>query len=209
MRSRGIVLPLILGAFLACPFRASGAAITIVVDEYGNGIGTNGAGYLSNLDAGPGALPNVLTYNLPFAGVQGDFFMIDTAPAENGLISDLLRFDGAGHLFFYSDIRDGADSPADIGIPAAFYANQASVTEQPNFQEAPYSYAIFTPVIRQPSGSAEPGYNNAAQPVTYTFVSEGTVPEPSTLTLTLLGVLSMLAVSRYVAKRATQGRAQD
>jgi hypothetical protein len=41
------------------------------VDEFGNGIGVIGPGFLAP-DPGPGGLPSVLTYILPFAGTQGD-----------------------------------------------------------------------------------------------------------------------------------------
>ncbi len=161
-------------AVLAClggPATADGVPPTITVDENGNGIGTVGPGFLG-ADPGPGGLNSVLTYNLPFAGTQGDVEIFGPT------LGDVVRFNGNGTLLFYSDTPP-TDSLGDtLSPPGSFYTNFAMVTE---LGPEGNNGAVYTPMAGQP-GSV-PG-----AVVTYNFVSDGSiVPEPSTLTLLGLG----------------------
>src|SRR5438477_7358545 len=72
-------------------------------DEFGNG--AFGPGQLQPDPTGGYTNGPVLVYQLPFAGTPGDVLMHD--PLEGNLVLDVLRFDGAGHLIFYSDNVDG------------------------------------------------------------------------------------------------------
>jgi hypothetical protein len=151
---------------------------TIIVDEFGNGVGTVGGGFLSSLDTGPGALPNVLTYVLPFAGTQGDVFL---QSPESGLPSDVIRFDGNFHLFFYSGVDTISDNQNvhDVGLPTAFSTTNNIST--PETGPEGQNMAIYTPVL-QPQGIFNPGFD-ASHP-TYIIFSDGlAVPEPSSLAL--------------------------
>lgn len=179
-------------AGLGLMFGAAGRAVAdvqISVDENGNGIGTIGRGVLAP-DPGPGGLPSVLTYTLPFAGTQGDVLVNN--PTEGVL--DVIRFNGNGTLLFYSDNVGGADSLADTpSPPGIFYANQVTVTEVGPEGNNGFTY---TPLAGQP------GFTPGG--VTYTVVSDGTlttVPEPSTLLVAGVGALGFIG---YALRRRSK-----
>src|SRR5260370_23999437 len=90
----------------------SALADVLAIDENGNGIGTIGRGFLAP-DPGPGGLPSVLTYRLPFAGVQGDVAMFSVEPGIGTVVFDVIRFNGNGTVLFYSDNVPLFDSLAD------------------------------------------------------------------------------------------------
>jgi hypothetical protein len=127
-------------------------------------------------DPGPGGLPAVLTYPLPFLATQGDVLLMDGA---NRL--DVIRFNGGETLTFYSDNIDGFDALGDTsGLPGAFYANQVSI---PEIGSEASNGAVYTPLPGQP------GFDPLFQP-TYKFISDGTgaaVPEPASITLLATG----------------------
>lgn len=169
--------------------------IQISVDENGNGT-IDGFGGLATLasalqnDPGPGGLNNVLTYDMdnPPGLVEGDVYLQE---GIGGPIFDVIRFNpgevgpggGLGSLLFYSDNVDGFDSLADtFGPPGASYANTVTILEVgPEGNNG----ATYTPTAGQPGFVA-----GASAPVTYVFVSDGTlgVPEPATWGLMLLGI---------------------
>jgi hypothetical protein len=160
-------------------------AVTITVDEFGNGTLVNDFGVVFKLpasfqnDPGPGGLANVLTYSLlnPPNLTAGDVLFID----PGGLFLDVVRFNpnevcsgGTGCLVFYSDNLDGFDAPADtFGPPGAFYANTVSI---PELGTDTNNFALYTPAPGQPG--FVPGFV-----VNYTGISDGTIPEPATLAL--------------------------
>jgi hypothetical protein len=187
------------GHVLADPF-----SVSITVDENGNGTFTNTAGFHTTLasamqnDPGPGGLNNVLTYDLlnPPGLTAGDVLLSD----PNGLVLDVVRFnpnqtivDGRlGTLVFYSDNIDGFDSKGDTsGPPGALYPNFVVI---PEIGSETNNGAIYTPTAGMPGFVA-----GAAGPVTYTLISDGTgptaVPEPATLTMTGIGLLSLAGYS--------------
>jgi hypothetical protein len=171
-------------------FSVSGQAFAglIAVDEWGNGVGTVGPGFL-----GPdptGGLPNwyVLIYNLPFAGVPGDVMMDADEPAE--WWHDIVRFTGQGQIIFYSSGIDGYDASADTpGGPGNVWppegANLAWVTEM---GPEGNNFALYAPLPTQP------GWDPTVP--SYRFVSDGQVPEPATLTLVALGGVGMMVRRR-------------
>jgi hypothetical protein len=120
-----------IGLVLAGLCFVSGAhAALITVDENGNGIGTIANGSL-RLDPGPGGLPSVLTYNLPFTATQGDIALSSIEPGFRfPIVFDYIRFNGNGTLDFYSDNVPVFDSLADTsGPPLRFYANLITISE--------------------------------------------------------------------------------
>jgi hypothetical protein len=173
---------------------AQGTPFSISVDEDGNGSLIDPTGLVVTLpssmlpDSGPGGLASVLTYQLPiaFPQVQGDVLLSEV---PGGPVSDVIRFNGDGTLLFYSDIEDGADATADVGLPTGFYTNLITLPEVPLGSG---DGAVYTPTPNQP-GFFDDG-------VTYTIISDKTsdVPEPGALALLIGGgvSLSLLAFRR-------------
>jgi hypothetical protein len=173
--ARYAVLAAILVLALALP--ASAALYTF--DEFG--ISNYQPGYFS-LDSGPGNLGvPVLTYNLPFAGVQGDLLAWEVG--SQTLIADVIRFDGAGHLFFYSDV--GVDAPADVGLPTAYHGNQFTVQEVGDEGFNWFDYPLLAGPPIQPT---QPGYDPSNP--SYLFISD--VPLPPSLLFVGSGLLGLL-----------------
>jgi hypothetical protein len=160
-------------------------AVTLAVDE--NGQSSFGAIGTLREDPGPGGLPAVLTYTLPFSVVAGDVLL--SGESDGNQIFDVVRFNsvpgGPSTLVFYSDNVPTADSLGDTpSPPAAFYTNTATALEVGT--EAANS-ATYSP------SAGQPGFNESQTALTYQFVSDGRIstPEPSSLVLLAIGVLSL------------------
>ncbi len=112
-------------------------------DEQGNG--AFGPGVLAP-DPGPGGLPAVLTYHLPYAGLPGDVLLTDAD--AGGAFLDVIRFNGNGTLLFYSDNVDGFDNLADTPSPPdALLPNQIRI---PEVGPEGNNGALYTPTPNQP-----------------------------------------------------------
>ena len=149
-------------------------------------------------DPGPGGLPSALVFAThPQEGAAftvGDVFLA----GHGGTISDVLRFNPATSsgtgltqlIFLYSN--DAGGVLADVGLPAAFYANAATITENEN------AATTFIPTTGQP------GFLPVAPiPITYRIIS---MPDSGS-TLLLLGLaLSGLTVARTVTTSAVTDR---
>lgn len=170
---------------------ADGFSVHITVDENGNGLFTNSAGFSQVLtgtlqnDPGPGGLNNVLTFSLlnPPGLVSGDVLI-----TENGGLDDVVRFNSSnGTLVFYSNPIDGGfDSLADtVGPPASFYQDTITLPEL-------NGEVNYTPIEGQPGFVA-----GAAGSVTYTLISDSSpVPEPSSLALLGTGLFGVVGLVR-------------
>src|SRR5215467_14419597 len=157
MNARWFLGMLLAGLFLCSPAHAT----PIIVDEFGTGIGTLGPGFIAP-DPGPGGLPAVLTYLLPFAGVVGDVLMAGTS--DGGAIFDVVRFNGNGTLIFYSDNVPTADAPADTpSPPGVLYTNRLTISE---IGPEGDNRAVYTPLLGQPRLDVTFAPN-------YTFISDG------------------------------------
>jgi len=182
------VVPLLLAS---TAYAQAGPLITF--DENGNG---NFAGVPLNFalgpDPGPGGLPQVLNYfALPFAGTPGDVRMHDAFEPGNPFL-DVIRFNGDGRIFFYSDNVGGADALADTpSPPTAFYPNLVDIQEQG--PEGGFQDAFYSP---QPG---QPGFDPSFP--TYHIVSDGVVPEPTSLALVASGMLAIASFSGALRRR--------
>jgi hypothetical protein len=161
---------------------AGSHAALITVDENGNAIGTLGSGSLRP-DPGPGGLPSVLTYNLPFNATQGDVALSSIEPGfPFPIVFDYVRFNGNGTLIFYSDNVPIVDSVADTpSPPLAFYANQTTISE---IGPEGNNSALYTPAPGQP------GFDPSGP--TYLFISDGSaaaIPEPASMVILGAGLL--------------------
>jgi hypothetical protein len=177
-----------------------GQGFTLQIYENGSGTFNRGnhLGFLQN-NPGPGSFPNALTYTLPAGLVVGDLLLHEPFSVE----SDLVRWNPNDTLVFYSDIPtepgEGPDM-ADIGLPGGAWPNGISRMEtglvlNPVPIMVPYSENgingyIYTPVAGQPGWDP----NNVGNPPTYIIVSD--VPEPSTIVLVGMSVISLLVVRR-------------
>jgi hypothetical protein len=169
--------------------------ITITLDENGHG-SANGASlaYSIAMDLGPGGLPNALTYlldmanpNYPLSITTGDVLLSENGNPDD--IEDAVRFNPCTPpctptAVFYSDMLDGADALADIGLPLVYYANSWVI---PEIGAEGFNGATYVP------GIGQPGYGAYPYSLTYVFISD--VPEPGTLCL-LGGGLVLIGVTR-------------
>ena len=141
----------------------------ISMDEVGNAYIASDAPFPFAVTQEPLSGMSTLRYTLPFAGVAGDVLV---NRATTGARSEILRFDGLSHVWFFSDAADGVASLADVAsLPSPISPNVA-VLEQDGM-------AFYLP------GVAQPGYKDAG-PVSYLVFCQA-VPEPSTLCLAALG----------------------
>jgi hypothetical protein len=154
------------------------SAVDFFFDENGNGCERNPTKQFIpgsfGSDSGPGGLSDVLFYDLPFPGDQGDVRVLGSGPLQ-----DVIRFNGDGTLIFYSDKVEGGN-PGDTGLPTAFYANQATLLETTD----PVSY---TPTAGQP------GFDPVSHP-TYFFSSD--LDQPATFLETYFDVATSSLASR-------------
>jgi hypothetical protein len=171
-----VMLAVGLTAALAATTAFSQALIS--VDEFGGGtIGVSTLTWQTNI-VEPFSGMATLSYNLPFLGNRGDVVIMDTY----GAISDIIRFDGNSHLFFFSDVgpSDPPISLADVGVPAPNPGAPALLFGEVTLPSGAEGLFGYTPSI----GGNDPGGTTA--PVSYDFYSE--VPEPSSFALVVCGL---------------------
>jgi hypothetical protein len=121
-----------------------------------------------------------LTFTLPSPANSGDVLVGELDPA----ISDLIRFSADGlHMYFFSDVDTGDTHPdlADVGFPKL----PANPVTAPEVGTEGNNSATYTPAPGQP------GFSTVAQ-LSYTFLSDGTVPDTGSTALLLLGSLATL-----------------
>src|SRR5439155_4206036 len=83
----------------------------ITVDELGNG-NFNGVP-LPSFQSSDSSGIVTLTYRLPFATVAGDVQLFEPNATGPNPLSDILRFDGFGNLYFFSEVEPTDVPPFD------------------------------------------------------------------------------------------------
>jgi hypothetical protein len=159
----------------------------ITVDEYGNGTITTKDG--TTLLQGKLNKDNVLTYTLPFTKdvYSGDVELRDKIPGTTTtVLGDLIRFTDDNKLLFYSD--SGPTDPVDAPADKASFPDEISegAVKIPEVGPEGNNGAFYTPGAGKPGGIGE----NEENKVTYHFISDGVVPEPSSIALLMSGLLS-------------------
>ena len=154
-------------------------------DEFGNGNfnGTPVQGVLSADPSGGITSSPVLVYTLPIGLFDGDLLLTEPG-APGNTYSDVVRFwnptsSTTSQVIFYSDFSstDPADAPADVGLPNQLF-NPVVINE---IGPEGNNGAVYSP----PQNT--PGFDYAGAVIQYNIVSDGVVPEPSTMALAGLG----------------------
>jgi hypothetical protein len=171
------------------------AAVPIItIDEWGHGDinGTPLTFVPSMVEPFSGIA--TLAYNLPagYNGAAGDVQLFEPATTAQ-LLSDVIRFDGQGHMFFFSDRTAGETEPpslADVGFPPVPLTPIVTFMEV-GPESGPNGYWGFIPVAGQP------GFNSSLPGTTYNFISD--VPEPGSMAL--FGLAGGLLVLRRMRRQ--------
>src|SRR5438105_3347028 len=96
----------VIGIASAITGSSASAQLLITVDELGKG-NFNGNPLISGIGVDPVSGISTLFYRLPFAGTPGDVVLLEPGPIPQQT-SDILRFDGQGTLYFFSE-REATD----------------------------------------------------------------------------------------------------
>jgi len=163
---------------------------TWTFDELGSGLfnSPSVAGYSTGFrSVEPFSGINILTYNLGYPGTIGDVFLIESVAGGTNY-SDLIRFDGQGHLYFFSDLEPG-EVPSNwsdvLQLPPPLPGYAPNLIE--NGPEG-NNFATWKPL------PGEAGSDPIVPGITYVFISD--VPEPTTVTLAAAGTAALLALRR-------------
>jgi hypothetical protein len=163
----------------------------VTVNELGNGTYA-GNPLPSAIGVDPFSGIAGLRYTLPFAGSRGDVVMLEPGPAPQQF-TDIIRFDGNGSMFFFSE-RETSDlppfDPADVSQFPGLIAGFPTIFIQEIGPEG-NNGAFYVP------NPGDPGFEPTVGNVAYNFISD--VPEPTSGMLLLLG-LGSLAIRKALRK---------
>lgn len=184
------VLTLVAAGVVLAVAPSAHAFFTLNFDENGNGsVSVNNGAFVPTVgvladDPSQAGVQLVLTYTLPELVGAGTVQILEPVTL---ILGDVIRFTSAtgtltgaaDRMIFYSDNTDGVDALADTGFPA-------------NLTEGAQGGPIF---------ETGPEGNNrfqfvASGPNIYNGVSDASVPEPGTLFLLGIGLISFLARPR-------------
>src|SRR2546428_6625277 len=108
----------------------------ITVDELGKGT-FNGTALHSGQQADPFSSIVTLAYQLALPGVPGDVLLFEPGTPQPAPPSDLIRFDGQGFLYFFSEIEPTDVPPFDPPVLQHFPPPDASLQRISFFEPGP------------------------------------------------------------------------
>jgi hypothetical protein len=201
-----LVLKIACASLFSAWIASAAPTIFISVDEKGVGtVMSNGQTValrsLGNiLDPFDPTGPRPLTYDLGGnrligqVPVVGDYVLTE---GMGGPPADLLRFNAAGQLLFYSDSEAGeAPDQADVGITTTRQTNIFTFAEVPfGGQGNLEGSATGNGLVILPN-QGNPGFPGAAGQLEYDFISDNPIPEPGTVLLLVVGVGIVLGYGR-------------
>ena len=171
-------------------------------DEFGNvtGPGLSG-GVVLPADPSGGVPGPVLTFTVAMGLTQGDLLLDEVVQSSH---SDVIRFwnplgnPNQSLIIFYSDLPETNEFPvplADKGLPVNILPNLAVV---PEIGTEAVNFANYTAAPGMPGGvfPTLPGPN-----IQYSIISDGVVPEPTSLALALVGGGLMWTLKRRSSVR--------
>ena len=133
---------------------------------------------------------SVLYYDLPAGfttAVTGDVRIQD--PWEGNSIQDVIRFDGNGHLIFYSYGSGSSTTGADLDLTPWLSVRNNPLTNNVVIFESGTEFNNWADYTATVGG---PGYVGSGNNPTYKFLSDvSNVPEPATLGLFTIGIAAM------------------
>ncbi len=153
----------------------------IVLDENGNGF-FNGTRLQYTIDPDPYSHITTLHYFLPFVGFTnppGDLVLIE-GNGLNGPISDILRFNGTGSVWFFSEMETNDLPPFDLADVPVLPPTMSNVVRILEVGAEGANGATYIPLPGQPGWDQFFVFR-------YEIISD--VPEPATCMLAGLGFL--------------------
>jgi hypothetical protein len=147
----------------------------------------NVVGYVNgSLQVDPISGVRTLYYNWGQPTIPGDVLLLEPL---SSLFSDLLRFDGHGGVYFFSDMEPGEPNPDMADVPQLPPAFNPVILDEIGLEGD--NGAFYTPV------SGQPGFDVSGllPGVSYKIVSD-VVPEPSSVALASLGTAALLVLRR-------------
>jgi hypothetical protein len=177
--ARHIIMATVTGMIAAATTSAFAQYKVVTFDENGNG-NYNNLPLPFALAVEPISGQTTLMYTLPFVTIPGDVQLFETPGVNPG--SDIIRFDGQGHAFFFSDFETTDVPPFDLAdgqLPPPIAALQRVFILENGPEGA--NGAVYTP------GSTDPGFELSGPLHQYNIISDAVVPEPSTGLLAGLG----------------------
>jgi hypothetical protein len=164
----------------------------VTFDELGNGFYA-GNTLPATIATDPFSGLATLRYTLPFAASLGDVVMFEPGPSPQQF-TDILRFDGSNHVYFFSE-RETSDvppfDPADGPLPALIAAMPTVFIQEVGPEGN--NGAFYTP------NAGDPGFELTVGNLQYHFISD--VPEPT------MGLLGLAGLTVFMGRKALQKKA--
>ena len=146
-------------------------------------------------------LSGLVAWYYPLAGpnaasIAGDVLLREPPIGTNSTISDLLRFDGIGGVYFFSDLEPNDPNPDHADVPVMPSINTSNFVFLNEVGPEGNNGALYIP------NPGQPGYDLSGlfPGIKYNIISD--VPEPNAFALAVTGGLLFLNRVRRFSKRS-------